>query len=184
MFELQKLYGENQSRVATGTAATEELFKAEAGNYRVVHLASHAILEDASPLYSQVLLATQPGGREDGRLEAREIMDLDLHAEMVVLSACETARGEAATGEGITGLLWAMFVAGAPTTVASLWRVESASTSELMIEFHRQWLQNRRDHALFAKASAMRTAALKLIATPRYAHPFYWAGFIVAGSPN
>jgi len=181
--ELEKLYGENQSRIVTGTAATEELFKSEAGKYRVLHLASHAILDDASPMYSHLLLATKPAGREDGMLEAREVMDLDLRAEMVVLSACETARGQAAAGEGITGLLWAMFVAGAPTTVASLWRVESASTSELMVEFHRQWLQNRRDHAPFAKASAMRTAALKLIASPRYTHPFYWAGFIVAGSP-
>jgi CHAT domain-containing protein len=181
--ELSNVYGENQSRIATGTAATEELFKAEAGKYRVVHLASHAILDDASPMYSHVLLAKGPAGREDGMLEAREMMDLDLHAEIVVLSACETARGQAAAGEGITGMLWAMFVAGAPTTVASLWRVESASTSELMVEFHRQWLQNRRDHTPFAKAAAMRAAALKLIASPRYAHPFYWAGFIVAGSP-
>jgi CHAT domain-containing protein len=181
--ELEKLYGENQTRIVTGAAATEELFKAEAGNYRVVHLASHAILDDASPMYSRVLLATRSAGREDGMLEAREMMDLDLRAEMVVLSACETARGEAAAGEGITGMLWAMFVAGAPTTVASLWRVESASTSELMVEFHRQWLQYRRNHAPFAKAAAMRTAALKLIATPVYSHPFYWAGFIVAGSP-
>ena len=181
--ELEKLYGESQSRVVTGSAATEELIKAEAGKYSIVHLASHAVLDNASPMYSYVLLATRTAGREDGMLEAREMMDLDLRAEMVVLSGCETARGEAAAGEGISGLLWAMFVAGAPTTVASLWRVESASTSGLMVEFHRQWLKNRRDHAPFAKAAAMRTAALKLIATPAYTHPFYWAGFIVAGSP-
>ena len=182
--DLAKLYGENRSQIATGAAATEEMFKAEAGRFGVVHVASHAILDDASPMYSRVLLAANPAGREDGMLEAREVMEMSLRAEMVVLSACETARGEAPAGEGITGLLWAMFVAGAPTTVASLWRVESASTSQLMVEFHRQWLQNRRDHVPLAKASAMRTAALQLIASPRYAHPFYWAGFIVAGSPN
>ena len=183
VMEIQKLYGEPHSRALTGAAATEEIFKAEVGNYTVVHLASHAILDDASPMYSHVLLAATPSSHEDGMLEAREMMDLNLHAEMVVLSACETARGEAVAGEGITGMLWAMFVAGSPTTVASLWRVESASTSELMIEFHRQWLQNRRVHARLSKSSAMRTAALKLIALPRYSHPFYWAGFIVAGSP-
>ena len=181
--QIQKLYGPEHSLVATGAAATEEMFKTDAGKYAVVHLASHAILDDASPMYSHVLLAATPSGHEDGMLEAREMMDLNLHAEMVVLSACETARGEAVAGEGITGMLWAMFVAGSPTTVASLWRVESASTSQLMVEFHRQWLQNRRDHARFSKASAMRTAALKLIAIPRFSHPFYWAGFIVAGNP-
>jgi CHAT domain-containing protein len=135
-------------------------------------------------MYSHLLLADHRGGAEDGILEAREMMDLDLHAEMVVLSACETARGEAPAGEGITGMLWAMFIAGSRTTVASLWRVESSSTSDLMIEFHRQWLQNRGDRAVLAKASAMRAAARKLIGSERYAHPFYWAGFIVAGSPE
>jgi CHAT domain-containing protein len=102
---------------------------------------------------------------------------------MLVLSGCETARGDAPAGEGITGILWASFVAGVPTTVASLWRVESASTSELMIEFHRQWLASRGKGSPFAKAEALRAASRKLIASGKYAHPFYWAGFILAGSP-
>ena len=105
------------------------------------HLASHATLDDVNPMYSHGLLARR--GVDDGQLEARELMNLKLKAELLVLSACETARGEASSGEGITGMLWAAFAAGAPTTVASLWRVESASTSELMIEFHRQWLASR-----------------------------------------
>ena len=180
--ELQKLYGENRSHVLTGSAATEEAFKTEAGKYRVVHIASHAMLDDASPMYSHILLAKTGTSAEDGILEAREVMDLDLHADLVVLSACDTARGEAVAGEGITGLLWAMFLAGSHTTVASLWRVESSSTTELMIEFHRHWLENRAGS--MSKASAMRAASRKLIASERYSHPFYWAGFIVAGSPQ
>jgi len=179
--EIGRLYGESSSRLATGRAASERLFKSEAGRYRVLHLAAHAVLEDGDPMYSHILLAAGEG--EDGLLEARKIMDLDLKAEMLVLSACETARGTAPAGEGITGMLWAAFVAGAPTTVASLWRVESASTSELMIEFHRQWLASRRKGWTFAKAESLRTAARKLIASGKYAHPFYWAGFILAGSP-
>jgi CHAT domain-containing protein/Tfp pilus assembly protein PilF len=182
--ELQKLYGENRSHVLTGPAATEEAFKTEAGKYRVVHIASHAILDDASPMYSHILLAKAGTSAEDGILEAREVMDLDLDADMVVLSACDTARGEAVAGEGITGLLWAMFLGGSHTTVASLWRIESSSTSELMVEFHRHWLENRSSAGAMAKASAMRAAARKLIASERYSHPFYWAGFIVAGSPQ
>jgi CHAT domain-containing protein len=182
---LQKVYGETRSRVLTGSAATEERFKAEAGRYTVVHLATHAILDNASPMYSRVLLASaSAGSREDGFLEAREMMDLNLRAEMVVLSGCETASGQAAGGEGVTGMLWAMFVAGVPTTVASLWPVESASTSVLMVEFHRQWLASRQKAGSFHKAAALRAAALKLIATREYAHPFYWAAFLVAGNPN
>jgi CHAT domain-containing protein/Tfp pilus assembly protein PilF len=182
---LRALYGESRSSVFTGADATEERFKAEAGHYRVIHLATHAVLDNGSPLYSRVLLASpEPESKEDGFLEAREMMDLDLHAEMVVLSGCETGGGKARPGEGITGMLWAMFVAGAPTTVASLWPVESSSTSELMVDFHRNWLASRSTGASFRKASAMRAAAQKLIATPQYSHPFYWAGFMVVGNAN
>ena len=78
----------------------------------------------------------------------------------------------------------AAFVAGAPTTVASLWRVESASTSELMIGFHRHWLAARGAKGSFAKAASLQAAARELIAGGKYAHPFYWAGFILVGSPN
>ena len=180
--EIEKLYGAPQSRILIGEAASEGALKAEAGQYRVLHLASHATLDDVNPMYSYTLLAKSGG--EDGFLEARELMQLNLKAEVLVLSACETARGRAAPGEGINGMLWAAFVAGAPTTVASLWRVESASTSELMIGFHRHWLAARGAKGSFAKAASLQAAARELIAGGKYAHPFYWAGFILVGSPN
>jgi CHAT domain-containing protein len=179
--EIGKLYGAGESEVLVGEDASEHRFKEEAARFRVLHLASHAVLDDVNPMYSHVLLAG--GGGDDGLLEARKLMELDLKAEILVLSGCETARGDAPAGEGITGMLWASFVAGVPTTVASLWRVESASTSELMIEFHRQWLASRGKGSPFAKAEALRAASRKLIASGKYAHPFYWAGFILAGSP-
>jgi len=180
--EIGGLYPAGEAEVLVEGDATEHRFREEAGRFRVLHLASHAVLDDANPLYSHVLLAE--GGGDDGLLEARKLMELDLHAEMLVLSGCETARGDAPAGEGMTGMLWASFVAGTPTTVASLWRVESASTSELMVEFHRQWLANRQKGSPFAKSEALRAAARKLIASGKYAHPFYWAGFILAGSPG
>jgi CHAT domain-containing protein len=180
--ELGALYGSGQSEVLVGEDATEHRFLRDAGSFRVLHLASHAVLDDGNPMYSHVLLAEGEG--DDGFLEAGKLMNLDLRAEMLVLSGCETARGDAPAGEGITGMLWAAFVAGTPTTVASLWKVESASTSDLMIEFHRAWLASRGKGFPFAKAEALRTAARKLIASGRYAHPFYWAGFILAGSPG
>lgn len=178
---LQALYGSHSSLVLTGDAATEEALKTEAGKYRVVHVASHAILDNANPMYSYALLAKS--GTEDGIFEARELMTLNLKADLLVLSACDTARGHAPPGEGIDGMLWATFVAGVPTTVASLWRVESSSASDLMIGFHRSLLEARRSKTPFTKAMSLRKAALDLIAGSKYSHPFYWAGFVVVGSP-
>jgi CHAT domain-containing protein len=89
-----------------------------------------------NPLYSRLLLATESDS-EDGFLEAREIMKLDLHADLAVLSACQTARGQVGSGEGLIGMSWALFIAGTSTTVASQWKVDSASTARLMIDFHR-----------------------------------------------
>ncbi len=180
--EIEKLYGSRNSRILIGEAATQGRLKDEAANYRVLHLAAHAVLDDLNPMYSQVLLARSGG--DAGTLEARELMQFQLNAEVLVLSACETARGRAPAGEGINGMLWAAFVAGAPTTVASLWRVESVSTTELMIGFHRNWLARRPASASFAKATALQQAALSLISSAKYSHPFYWAGFILVGSPN
>jgi CHAT domain-containing protein len=180
---LKQLYGASHSRVYTGNEAREERIKAEAGNYRLLHLATHAILNDASPMYSQVVLSQTGGeGKEDGLLEAWELMQMNLKADLVVLSACETARGRIAAGEGVIGLSWALFVAGCPTTVVSQWKVESASTTELMLEFHRN-LKPNLDGKMpgITKAEALRTAALKLMKNSEYKHPFYWAGFVMVG---
>lgn len=179
---LGRLYGKAQSRIYTGSGAQEERFKAEAGNYRILHLATHGILNDASPMYSQLVLA-QTGTREDGLLEAWEIMTLDLRADLVVLSACETARGRVGAGEGIIGLSWALFVAGAPTAIVSLWKVESASTTDLMLAFHRQIKSgSHRVRGPNSIAAALRLAALGLLKNKRYEHPFYWAPFVVIGN--
>jgi CHAT domain-containing protein/lipopolysaccharide biosynthesis regulator YciM len=173
---LAGLYGAKQSKVYVGAAALEERFKAEAGAYRVLHLATHGILDDRSPMYSHLLLS-QAGGseKEDGLLEAWEIMNLDLKADLAVLSACETARGRVGAGEGVIGLSWALFVAGVPTTVVSQWKVLDVSTQELMVEFHRQL----KTKPAQGKAEALRQAALKVMKSQR--HPFHWAGFILVG---
>ena len=181
---LARLYGQDHSKVYVGPNATEEQFKAEAKDFDILHLATHGILNDRSPMYSHLLLA-QPSGdaEEDGLLEARELMKMELRANLVVLSACETARGRVSRGEGMIGLTWALFVAGAPTTVVSQWKVQSDSTTQLMIEFHRQ-LKSRPmgSAAENSAAMALRAAALKLKSDSRYRHPFDWAGFIVVGA--
>jgi len=186
VIRLEHLYGAEQSKVYTGSDAGEDRFKAEAGQFRVLHLATHGVVNDASPMYSHVLLA--PGSsdsKEDGLLEAWEIMQMDFKADLAVLSACETARGRISAGEGVIGLTWAFFVAGVPTTVVSQWKVESASTSKLMVSFHRALRAGHsRSGAGFAVARALQQAELETLHSPQYAHPFYWAGFVVVGDPN
>ena len=177
---LARLYGAKLSRVYLGAQATEARLKAEAANYDVLHLATHAVLDNASPMYSHIVLAqTAENNHEDGLLEAREMLTLDLKAKLVVLSACETARGRVGTGEGVIGMMWALFVAGCPTSVVSQWKVDSASTTELMLEFYRHLKAPR--PAANSKATALRQAALKLRRSGKYSHPFYWAGFIMVG---
>jgi CHAT domain-containing protein len=177
---LGEIYGTHNSRILIGGAAQEETVKAEAGKYPILHFATHATLDNDDPLYSHLLLASS-SETEDGFLEAREIMKLDLHAEMVVLSACQTARGRVSSGEGLVGMSWALFIAGTSTTVASQWEVDSASTARLMVEFHRLLQTSKDGSASIGKAEALRRAALQLMADPKYKHPFFWSGFVVVG---
>jgi CHAT domain-containing protein len=92
------------------------------------------------------------------------------------------ARGWVGAGEGVIGMSWALHVAGVPTTVASQWKVDSASTTSLMIDFHRRLMMRRTNVKLKeSKAGALRHAALGLLRSERYRHPFYWAGFVMVG---
>ncbi len=175
---LEQMYGPARSRILVGADAREEIAKRESSNYRIVQFAAHGVLNNTSPMYSYIVLAQNPGdGKEDGLLEAWEMKNLDLRADLVILSACETARGKISNGEGVIGMSWAMFIAGASATVASQWKVESSSTTELMLEFHRQMLRGRG----VSKAEALRRASVKLLRTHKYKHPYNWAGFVLIG---
>jgi CHAT domain-containing protein/Tfp pilus assembly protein PilF/ketosteroid isomerase-like protein len=180
---LGKLYGLDRSKVLIGDKATEEEVKAEAGKYLLLHFATHAVLDDRHPMYSRIMLS-QAGDKaqEDGLLEAWELMKLDLTAELAVLSACQTARGRVGAGEGMIGMSWALFVAGCPTVVVSQWKVDSARTTDLMLEFHRNLLRrNQQGQPAMTKAESLREAALKLL-HGQYNHPAYWAGFVLIGN--
>jgi len=180
------LYGAARSKVYIGAAATEDRAKAEGPNSRIIQFATHGLLDSRNPMYSHLVLSQSAKNEyDDGLLEAWEIMKLDLHADMVILAACETARGRVATGEGMIGMSWAFFVAGSPTTVASQWKVDSASTTQLMLEFHRN-LKSRPEvsGSPMSKAKALQLAELKLLKSKNYQHPFYWAGFVMVGDGN
>ncbi|MCC7495182.1 MAG: CHAT domain-containing protein [Fimbriimonadaceae bacterium] len=167
-------YGD-QAKTYQLQEATEERAKAEIGRYRYVHFATHGLLDSANPLYSSVVLAEPPeGSAEDGQLEARELLGLQLQADLVTLSACETGRGKVQPGEGLLGLSWALTAAGARSIVVSQWKVSDDATEQLMSRFYEQLRQG------VDKATALRTAALELRTTRE--HPFYWAPFILQGA--
>jgi CHAT domain-containing protein/Tfp pilus assembly protein PilF len=163
-----------------GADATETAFRSKVGNASVVHVATHGVLDDNNPMYSHLKLASgnAAGSAGDGRLEAWELLDLDMTADVAVLSACQTGSGALGRGEGVVGLSWALFAAGASTAVVSQWEVDSASTTSLMVDFH-QRLLNRKSGG--TASEALREAAITLQKDPKFRHPFYWAGFIVIG---
>lgn len=174
---LRKLFP--NANVLTGNEAQESTIKASAGGYRYLHLATHGFVNDGSPLLSSVVLAKpSDGSKDDGFLTAREIYGLDLKADMTVLSACNTARGETRTGEGVIGLTWALFVAGCPTQVVSQWAVDDASTAEMMGRFYENLTVRK-----MGKAQALKEAEKWLRGkNAKYQHPYYWAPFVLNGA--
>lgn len=176
---IAKLFRPAARRIFIGPEADERNFKSMAAGSSILHFSTHGVLDNRHPLYSHLLLSRpEGGGEEDGLLEAREIMDLDLNADLVVLSACETARGRIGAGEGVIGMSWAFFLAGSRAALVSQWKVSSDSTEKLLVDFYRQF----NNASQKSKAAALRAAARKLIRDSRYRHPFYWAGFVLIGS--
>jgi CHAT domain-containing protein/tetratricopeptide (TPR) repeat protein len=168
-----------------GENATEAAVRERVGNADIIHLATHSYLHPTRAMSSGVLLAEpaeEPAAGQtsnDGALQAWEIYSqLKLTAELVVLSACETGRGENVQGEGIVGLVRALQYAGARSVVASQWKVADESTSRLMVAFHRKL------RAGLAKDEALRQAMAVVRSDPRWAHPYYWAAFFLTGDPD
>jgi CHAT domain-containing protein len=165
--------------IHSGAGAQESVAKAQAPRYHFLHFATHGFFNDASPLDSAIVLAQPPssgaGSEDDGLLTAREIFDLNWPADLVVLSACNTARGGQSAGEGVVGLSWALFVAGAPSQVLSQWAVADASTAQLMKGLYSNLKVGQQ------KGAALREASLSLMKDGRHAHPYYWAPFVLIG---
>jgi CHAT domain-containing protein len=147
-----------------------------------IHFATHGLISEQQPLLSGLALSSRGDGQDDGVLRTHEIFDLDLSADLVVLSACETGLGLRLSGEGIVGLARAFFYAGASSLVVSLWNVADVSTSDLMTAFYRR-LPAGADDA--DEAEALRQAKLELIAAGgQHAHPFHWSPFVLVGDPR
>jgi CHAT domain-containing protein len=125
-------------------------------------------------------LLLAPTTKEDGRLTVSEILDMNLSANLVVLSSCDTSNGQVVNGEGLLSLSWAFLAAGANDVVAAQWAVEEKATANLMVDFYRILNKNSK-----SPAAALREAQLKSLKLPApFNHPFYWSAFVVIGGAH
>jgi CHAT domain-containing protein len=160
-------------RASRATAISDDL-----SQYRIVHFATHGLLNSAQPELSGLIfsLVDESGKAQDGFLRLHEIFNLKLKADLVVLSACQTGLGKEVKGEGLIGLTRGFMYAGAPRVVASLWQVDDLATAELMKRFYRGMLKEGK-----RPAEALRAAQLEMSKQKRWAAPYYWAGFTLQG---
>lgn len=175
----------NISTIINGVAylhseATETAFKQNAGNFGILHLATHVILNDKEPLYSKFVFSKDPNSDEDGYLHLYELYNLRLNANMAVLSACETGVGKNIKGEGMMSLARGFAYAGCPSVIMSLWSIDDKSTSMIINKFYERLAQGK------SKDIALRDAKLSLIQSsdPVLSNPYYWAGLVVVGNTD
>jgi len=150
----------------------------ELAHYRIVHFATHGLLNSEHPELSGLVLSLvdEAGKQQDGFLRMHEIYNLQMPADLIVLSACQTALGKEIKGEGLVGLTRGFMYAGAQRVVASLWQVDDLATAELMKRFYRGMLKDG-----LRPAQALRIAQLELLKQKRWSSPFFWAPFCIQG---
>ena len=176
---IQSVVKEGESYSGLGfDASIANAESAHLEQYQVVHFATHALLDDKHPEFSGLVLSLygKNGEPVNGYLKLEDIYKLRLPAELVVLSACQTALGMDTPGEGLIGLTRGFMSAGAKRVVASLWRVDDFGTAELMKHFYRAMFVDKQ-----SPAAALRTAQLAMRRSKAWRDPYYWAGFIIQG---
>ncbi len=162
-----------QGEAFVNRQASKEQFLTEASQYRILHLATHACLDEQQPMMSRLFFS-------NGSLTASELYHQPLHAHLVVLSACNSGIGKSVTGEGLMSLSRAFAYAGAPSLVMSLWSVDDCSTAAIMKLFYEHLSRQ------LPKDEALRMAKLEYLQQSRshHMHPFFWAAFIQLGDPS
>ena len=182
---IRAAFGDDRVRVIEGAAAREPAVRAALPGRRFLHLATHGFVDDSGRNLLAGLVLAPPdsiaSADDDGLLELFEIHRLPLDCELAVLSACETARGPRVAGEGTFALSRGFLAAGARRVVASLWPVEDRSSGELVGELFRRIASAEKHGSSLDDAIALRDAKKKLRADPKWADPFYWAGFVISG---
>lgn len=173
----------NLSAIAkTHQFANETFVKSDTiSQYKFIHIATHGFVNSEKPELSGILLAQDNTTNEDGILYSGEIYNLNLNADLVVLSACETGLGQLKRGEGVIGLTRSLMYAGADNLIVSLWRVADKSTSRLMVDFYTEVLNVSTSNKAISFKEQLRNAKLKTIKDGKYANPFYWSPFVLIG---
>jgi CHAT domain-containing protein len=177
--EVQSINETVPARVFLNENATEHNFKKYASDYSVLHLAMHTIMRDDEPLYSHLAFTNAPDAdtTEDNRLYAYEIYNLQLNAQMAVLSSCSSGFGRMHKGEGMMSLARGFIYAGCPSIIMTLWQVSDQSSSDLMTSFYRYLKKGQ------SKQEAMRRAKMEYLenADDLTSNPYFWSGFVVVG---
>jgi len=158
-------------------ASEERVKTTNLDQYQYIHFATHGNIDEVNPDLSSLVLAQDTNRNEDGMLQAWEIMDLSMKADLVVLSACQTGLGKMIRGEGIVGLTRALIYSGASSVLVSLWSVADHSTSMFMTEFYKNLIISE-----MGKSIALQKTKLYMMSNVQLAHPFYWAPFILFGN--
>jgi CHAT domain-containing protein/Tfp pilus assembly protein PilF len=176
---ISSLFKDAKKTVLKRNKATEELLKKTSlDDYKIIHLATHSLIDDQRPFRSSIILALDDNPQEDGFLQTREIYNISLNSDLVVLSACETWLGQFIKGEGIEGINRSFFYAGSSAVLMSLWQVNDQATYQMMERFY--------THLRSSKSiiHSLRKTKQELIASEALSHPYYWAGFILSGQAD
>lgn len=162
-------------------ASRETLLGLDLAQFRILHFATHSLLHPRYPELSGIVLSLvdAQGQPRAGFLRAHDIADLELKAELAVLSACRTGLGKEIPGEGLIGLPQAFMDAGVPSVVVSLWSVSDPATSELMQRFYLGMVEEQ-----LPPPAALRKAQLFMLGQENWSDPYYWAGFLLLGRPD
>lgn len=176
--EVIALAGANTAKALDFAANRATATGPDLGQYRYIHFATHGLIDSQNPELSALLvsLVDERGQAQDGYIRAHEIFNLNLSAELVVLSACETGLGRQVRGEGLVGLTRGFMYAGAKGVVVSLWNVNDRSTAELMTRFYKGMLKGGK-----RPAEALRAAQIELRNQKEWHSPYYWAPFVLEG---
>jgi CHAT domain-containing protein/Tfp pilus assembly protein PilF len=176
---ISSLFKQKRTDIFVREEATEEHLKnLKLDDYKIIHFATHSLIDDKKPARSSIVLSLNDNKEEDGFVQMREIYNLKLNADLVTLSACQTGLGQYIRGEGIEGLNRAFFFAGSSSVLMSLWAVNDQATSQLMERFYTHLRSSKQI------AFSLRESKLEMIASEAVSHPYYWAGFIVTGKSD
>ncbi|MFX0137410.1 MAG: CHAT domain-containing protein [Candidatus Hodarchaeota archaeon] len=173
--EISRFFKRGYKDIYLGMGAREDLIKSiSLEDYQIIHFACHGLHDEMFPFRSGLVLSLNGNMKEDGFLLVREIYDLKLAADLIVLSACKTGKGELENIEGVLGLPRIFFYCGAKSVVSSLWEVSDKSTSKFMSHFYKHISLGK------SKSQALRLAKIEMLKS-KYCHPFYWASFVLYG---